>query len=137
MRKLDIFDENHNNGTFCVEKCPVQKIVNESCQDICINATDYCNGIIDLKTQLEFDDHTFIFVSNSTNYTIDDALLYPDELYCSYRLHAIFMVCYVLSIISFSFGITIVVRTRPLIHFLHRRRAKEIRQMQERAEREA
>ena len=133
MRKIDIFDENHTNGTFCLEKCPIDLTENITCNDICINAMDYCNGVIDLKTQFEFDQQNeFIFVSNSSNYTTSDALLYPDELYCSYRLHATFMICYVLSFVSFSFGIAIVMRTRPLIHFLLRRRAKELKKMEER-----
>ena len=78
------------------------------------------------------DSNASIFIKNyqfstKINYTISDVLLYPDELYCSSRLHAVFMVAYVLTFVSFSFSIALVVRTRPLIHFLIRRRAKEVR----------
>ena len=53
------------------------------------------------------------------------------ELYCSNRLHAVFMLAYVLTFVSFSFSIALIVRTRPLLHFLIRRRAKELKKKME------
>ena len=125
LRKLDIFDDHHFNGTFCVDNCPTISSPPENCEKICINATDYCNGKIDMKTENETTRRIFISSKNET-------LLYPDELYCSFRLHATFMVSYVLSFVSFSFGIAIFMRTLPLLKFLSRRRAKEVAKMQER-----
>ena len=79
------------------------------------------------------DSNSTIFIKNysTINYTISDVLLYPDELYCSNRLHAVFMIAYVLTFVSFSFSIALVVRTRPLLHFLIRRRTKEIKMKKE------
>ena len=125
LRKLDIFDDHHFNGTFCLDNCPTISSPPENCEKICINATDYCNGKIDMKTENETTRRIFISSKNET-------LLYPDELYCSFRLHATFMVSYVLSFVSFSFGIAIFMRTLPLLKFLSRRRAKEVAKMQER-----
>ena len=122
---MDIFDDHHFNGTFCVDNCPTISSPPENCEKICINATDYCNEKIDMKTENETTRRIFVSSKNET-------LLYPDELYCSFRLHATFMVSYVLSFVSFSFGIAIFMRTLPLLKFLSRRRAKEVAKMQER-----
>ena len=129
---MDIFDDHHFNGTFCVNNCPSLTKLPENCEKICINATDYCNGKIDMKTvdvvgkeENETVRRTFVSSKNET-------LLYPDELYCSFRLHATFMISYVLSFVSFSFGIAILMRTLPLLKFLSRRRAKEVAKMHER-----
>ena len=99
------------------------------CTNICIESDLYCNGNIDMPN----DSNSTIFVKNysTINYTISDVLLYPDELYCSSRLHAVFMIAYVLTFVSFSFSIALVVRTRPLLHFLIRRRTKEIKMKKE------
>merc|ERR1712066_101575 len=102
------------------------------CTDICIKSELYCNGNIDMPAS---NSSYFIKHYSTLNYTIDEVyytinnviLLYPDELYCSSRLHAVFMVAYVLTFVSFSFSIALIVRTRPLLHFLIRRRAKEVR----------
>lgn len=115
VRKLDIYDEHLVNGTeFCVAKCPLNDF---SCFNVCISAEKYCDGVVDLAS------NDTIFVSQTDNSTF---LLYPDELYCSHRFHALFMISYVLSFVSFSFGVALIVRTRPLVHFLIRRRAKEV-----------
>merc|ERR1712066_263318 len=95
------------------------------CTDICIKSELYCNGNIDMPAR---NSSFFIKHYSTLNYTINNGiLLYPDELYCSSRLHAVFMVAYVLTFVSFSFSIALIVRTRPLLHFLIRRRAKEVR----------
>ena len=105
------------------------------CTDICIKSELYCNGNIDMPGS-----NSSIFIKNysTLNYTIDEVnymisnvLLYPDELYCSNRLHAVFMLAYVLTFVSFSFSIALIVRTRPLLHFLIRRRAKELKKKME------
>ena len=136
-RKIDIYDDLlSNNGTqICVQSCPwlpleSQNDQSNSCIDICVASSSYCNGHIDLNAT---EQEIFIIIPAAasedlqSNYTYRDALLYPDELYCSSRLHALFMVSYVLSFVSFAFAVALIVRTRPLIHFLLRRRAKEIR----------
>ena len=100
-----------------------------TCFDVCIESKRYCNGIIDLTTGDEFNtssDASIFVAAGHDNYTISDVMLYPDEIYCSSRLHVAFMLSYILSFVSFSFAIAIVVRTRPIIHFLIRRRTKEI-----------
>ena len=65
------------------------------------------------------------------NFTLNDALLYPDELYCTSRFHAVFLTSYVVSFICFCFATAVIVRTRPIVNFLIRRRNKEIRQMKD------
>ena len=111
--------------------CPNIYTVNAGnyCTNICIESDLYCNGNIDMPN----DSNSTIFIKNysTINYTISDVLLYPDELYCSSRLHAVFMIAYVLTFVSFSFSIALVVRTRPLLHFLIRRRTKEIKMKKE------
>ena len=111
--------------------CPNKYTVNAGnyCTNICIESDLYCNGNIDMPN----DSNSTIFIKNysTINYTISDVLLYPDELYCSSRLHAVFMIAYVLTFVSFSFSIALVVRTRPLLHFLIRRRTKEIKMKKE------
>ena len=132
VRKLDIYDEHLVNGSFCVTKCQIPNSAGNYCTDVCVESDLYCNGNIDMPA---LNNSLSIFVKHSTvlsiNYTISDALLYPDELYCSSRLHAIFMIAYVLTFVSFSFSVALIVRTRPLLHFLIRRRAKEVRKKTE------
>ena len=117
LRKMDIFDDYHFNGTFCLQNCDFEQ---ENCQEFCINATQYCDGKIHMKS------NESIFINDQ-----NETMLYPDELYCSFRLHATFMISYVLSFVSFAFGIAIFTRTLPLLKFLSRRRAKGVAKMQE------
>ncbi len=140
MRKIDLQETNEINGTsFCVTKCEF-KDGTISCLESteeCIDSNLYCDGIIDLKNTIG-NETSQMFVKNGllpnnetqnvtqTVHALDDTLLFPDEIYCSERVHTVFMFCYVITFLSFCAAIAVVVRTRPLVHYLIRRRAKEL-----------
>lgn len=132
MRKLDIYDKHHRNGTFCVTVCPISVLSSQAgncSEELCVESKKYCDGVIDLTTVNEFNatDQTDFFAAHH-NYSSHDAiLLYPDEIYCSNRLQVAYAFSFAFTFFSFCFATAVIVRTRPIIHFLIRRRAKEIR----------
>ncbi len=114
---------NPNGGLICKD---------DTLESVCIDSHLYCDGNIDLRNNFG-NGSSEIFVNkknlsetDNMTFTLKDVLLYPDEIYCSWRVHATFMLCYMMSFLSFCAAIAVLVRTRPLIHFLIRRRAKEL-----------
>ena len=139
-RHLDIIDLGTFNDSFCLNKCRHGESLHShedyqpSCTQTCLPLEQYCDGKIDFTLEaFDHNDtkpHEFLVPITITNVTVDNILLFPDELYCASRLSPIFLASYFLSFICFCLSIAVAVKTRPIIHFLMRRRNKELKKKQ-------
>ncbi|XP_059078814.1 uncharacterized protein LOC131877222 isoform X2 [Tigriopus californicus] len=105
---------------FCVQSCSLSPP--ESCTPQCIPREQYCDGIVHLQNPLRNLSNLHFYRSISDPSMV---LLFPDELYCAWRLNLLLNWSYIVSGLVFVSALILIFRSRGLLAFMCRRQRRK------------